>query len=64
MKKAKVSKKTVVNIVAKIVEWLPLLVYGCFNITEFYDTTGSGITVSSIILLGAILCYFKDSFKA
>ena len=49
---------------AKIVEWLPLLVYGCFNITEFYDTTGSGITVSSIILLGAILCYFKDSFKA
>lgn len=42
---------------------MPLLVYGCFNITDFYDTTGSGITTTTIFVLGAILMYFKDAFK-
>ena len=60
----KVKKKTLtLNIITKIIQWLPICVYGCFNITTSYKTTTSGITFSSIILIGAILCYFKDAFK-
>lgn len=57
------KKVTALNIVNKIIQWLPIGVYGCFNIDTFYSETSSGITVTSIFLIVAILFYFKDSFK-
>lgn len=57
------GKRIVATILQQVVTWLPIVVYGCFNIERFYSTAEKGITISAIILLGAVLCYFKDAFK-
>ena len=60
----KEKKVTTLSIVEKIVQWLPVLVYGIFNIEEFYSTTKSGITITAVFLIGAVLFFIKDTFKA
>jgi hypothetical protein len=57
------KKKVIATILSNICKWVPILVYGCFNIESFYSTSEKGITISAIILIGAVLCYFKDAFK-
>lgn len=62
--KKKLKKKALtLDIITKIIQWLPIGLYGCFNIKQFYSEPQSGITFSAILLIGAILCFFKDSFK-
>lgn len=53
----------VLTIISTIIKWAPIGIYGCFNIETFYSTAEKGITVSAIVLLGAILFYLKDAFK-
>lgn len=60
----KEKKVTTLSIIEKLVQWLPIGVYGIFNISDFYETTASGITITAVFVLGALLIYFKDSFSA
>lgn len=57
------KKSVALNIISKLIQWLPIGIYGCFNIEEFYKDSKSGITVTAIFLLIAVLFYFKDSVK-
>ena len=57
------KKYVAVNVIAKLIEWVPILTYCCLNIEYFYSTEDKGITFTTIFLLGAILMYFKDTFK-
>lgn len=59
----KEKKVTTLSIIEKIVQWLPVAVYGIFNIEEFYSTAESGITITAIFVIGAILFFIKDTFK-
>ena len=51
------------GIISKLIQWLPIAVYGCFNIDDFYKSEKSGITITAVFLLIAVLLYFKDSVK-
>lgn len=57
------KKKTVASILKNLVRWVPILVYGCFNIDQFYSTADKGITISAIVVIGAVLFFMKDKFK-
>lgn len=57
------KKSVTLNIISKLIQWLPIAIYGCFNIKDFYKDSKSGITVTAIFLLIAVLFYFKDSVK-
>lgn len=57
------KKKTIISILQQLVTWAPILVYGCFNIEQFYSTAEKGITISAIVVIGAVLFFFKDKFK-
>ena len=58
------KKIAIATILENICKWVPILVYGCFNIESFYSSADKGITVSAIVVIGALLFYFKDKFKA
>lgn len=57
------KKTTVISILKYLVTWAPIIVYGCFNIEKFYSTAEKGITISAIVLIGAVLFFMKDKFK-
>lgn len=54
--------KTVASILKYLVMWVPIIVYGCFNIESFYSTADKGITISAIVVIGAVLFFMKDKF--
>lgn len=57
------KKDLIPSILTTLTKWVPIAVYGCFNIENLYSTSDKGITVSAIVILGAILLYFKDALK-
>ena len=57
------KKTTVLSILQQLITWTPIFVYGCFNIEQFYSTAEKGITISAIVVIGAVLFVLKDKVK-
>ena len=57
------KKTTVLSILQQLITWTPIFVYGCFNIEQFYSTAEKGITISAIVVIGAVLVFLKDKVK-